>query len=187
MICRNCGSELKKNWKFCPECGAETGNEDVFMNFGKILNNITKQMMKHGFDDRESGAEPENVHGFSINIIGNPSGEPDVEVRTFGDSAEKKPAKYVAAQKPAVMKVSSARLAEPRTIIKNLGSKIIVEVELPGIKEKDISVEELEESLEIKASAKGATYFKIITVPEGYSLSDSFFENSKLTLELSTE
>ncbi len=177
MICKNCGSSsLRKDWKYCPECGSETNSVDIFTDFGRILNNVTKQMMKRS-EEFEHVSSGENVRGFSINIIGNPSGEPGVEVREFG-SSPKKSAKRVS------KKASGSTLAEPKTMIRNLGDRIVVEVKLPGVKEKDISVEELEESLEIKASAKWATYFKIVTVPAGYSLSESYFENGKLTLEL---
>ncbi|MEM5798763.1 MAG: hypothetical protein QXP39_01815, partial [Candidatus Aenigmatarchaeota archaeon] len=73
---------------------------------------------------------------------------------------------------------------EPKAEIKRLDSKIVVELDLPNVKsESDISIQELEQSVEIRAIAGKKAYFKIITKPEQFRLVKKRFSNGKLYLE----
>lgn len=75
---------------------------------------------------------------------------------------------------------------EPETKVRRLTDKIIYEIELPGVKSlKDVMVNRLENSIEIKAISKNAAYFKLIPISlpvRKYSLKES-----KLILELKPE
>lgn len=72
---------------------------------------------------------------------------------------------------------------EPKTNITQLPGKVLVEIELPGVKnEDDIEIKELDESTEVKALAKDKVFFKIITLPDGLSLAAEEFNNGKLKL-----
>jgi HSP20 family molecular chaperone IbpA len=54
---------------------------------------------------------------------------------------------------------------EPETKIRRLTDKIVYEISLPGVKnEKDIIINKLQNSIEIKAFSKDKAYFKLITL-----------------------
>lgn len=73
---------------------------------------------------------------------------------------------------------------EPRTNVMQMPGKLIVEIELPGVKkEEDIEIREYEESAEVKARAKDKVYLKIITLPKNLTLAAKKLKDSKLRLE----
>ncbi|MBI4167732.1 MAG: hypothetical protein HY515_02130 [Candidatus Aenigmarchaeota archaeon] len=152
MLCDNCESGLRKNWKFCPTCGAEIVHEDIFISLGNVLKSITKEI--------ESFEEPNNYSALEEPLETN-----------IHEKRSRAPRK------------NNANIKEPKVGIKNLGNRIIFELKLPGADPDEVQLTELDESFEIKAHANNASYFKIITVPQGFSLSDQYFENDKLVLE----
>ncbi len=78
------------------------------------------------------------------------------------------------------------RTEEPKTSVKRLDNKVVVEIEVPGVKSHDrIDVRELESSVEVKAIADDKAYFKILTKPSQFRLSSKKFEKGKLHLEFS--
>jgi hypothetical protein len=67
-----------------------------------------------------------------------------------------------------------------------MGSKVIVQMEIPDVKSiDDIDVKELESSVEVMARAGDKAYFKIIKKPEGHSITSKRYEKGKLFLEIS--
>ena len=162
MLCDNCESELRKNWKFCPVCGAEIIHEDIFVSLGNILRSITKEMESDFFVERKKPSS----HGLT-------------------ESDEESEHKDAGKRGQTFQRIKHAM--EPKTSIKNLGNRMIFEIKLPGIDPDDIHLTELDESYEIKAYSKDMSYFKIITVPQGFSLSDQYFENGKLVLDFEAQ
>jgi hypothetical protein len=80
---------------------------------------------------------------------------------------------------PAVME-------EPKTSVKRTASNVIVEMELPGVKAPaDITVSELDNSIEVRALAGDKLYFKILTKPPQFRLGRREFTKEKLHLEFS--
>ncbi len=154
MLCDNCESELRKNWKFCPACGAEIIHEDIFISLGNILKSITKEMEPF---------EPKKPFNYSVL-------EEPLETN-LNEKRSRAPRK------------SNANAKEPKTEIKNLGNRIVFGIKLPGADPDEVQLTELDESFEVKAWSKDKAYFKIITVPQGFSLEDQYFENDKLVLE----
>lgn len=72
---------------------------------------------------------------------------------------------------------------EPETSVRRLTDKIIYEISLPGIKnEKDISINKLQNSIEIKAFSKDKAYFKLI--PISLPIKTWNLDKEKLVLEL---
>ncbi len=155
MLCDNCESELRKNWKFCPTCGAEIIHEDIFISLGNVLKSITKEI--------ESFEEPKKP--FNYSVLEEPL---ETGIREKRSHAPRK---------------NNVNIKEPKVGIKNLGNRIIFELKLPGADPEEVQLTELDESFEVKAHANDTSYFKIITVPQGFSLSDQYFENDKLVLE----
>ena len=72
---------------------------------------------------------------------------------------------------------------EPETNIRRLSNKVVYEIKLPGVKSvKDVSIIQLENSIEIKALADKKVFYKIIPINlpiNNYNLSSGI-----LTLEL---
>jgi len=119
--------------------------------------------------------------GYPLNRITNPikevkiiisKGEPRVEIvpqqENFLMIKAKKPKKVV----------------EPKTEIKNLGNKKIVEIELKGVREDNIKVNELEHSIEIRAYSKGKLFFNVIPKKSNTSILNKYFDGKKLILEV---
>jgi len=68
--------------------------------------------------------------------------------------------------------------------VKRIGDRIIVDIKLPEVKsEENIDVKELSSSVEVKAAAGEKAYFKIITKPENFRLTQKSFSNGTLHLE----
>lgn len=77
---------------------------------------------------------------------------------------------------------------EPKTKITQMPGKVIVEVEVPGVKrEEDVEIRELNESAEVKAVAKDRVYFKILTLPPELTLVRKELKNEKLIIEFGYE
>lgn len=72
---------------------------------------------------------------------------------------------------------------EPETKVRRLTDKIIYDIHLPGVKSlKNITVNKLENSIEIKAISKDRAYFKLI--PISLPLVRYYLRNESLFLEL---
>ena len=83
-------------------------------------------------------------------------------------------------------KFSKLLREEPLTSIRRLSDKIIYEIELPKVNSiKDISINKLEQSTEIRALAKNKAYFKILQI--SLPIINYFLEKEKLILELGTK
>ena len=64
-------------------------------------------------------------------------------------------------------------------------NRVIVDIILPGVKNQSyIDVDELENSIEVKAVAGGRGYFKIIKKPEFSKIVKKTFDDGVLHMEL---
>lgn len=105
MKCGRCGSEIKKDWKYCPECGSRRGGDpfdafgrDLFSQvFGKMRNtmpglaNMEKGMERdiEAIDlspmfRREEGAPKPKRKGFTVQIRSGTGMKPKVDIKTYG-------------------------------------------------------------------------------------------------------
>lgn len=72
---------------------------------------------------------------------------------------------------------------QPETNVRRFSNKVVYEIEVPGVESiKDISINQMENSIEIKAVSKKNAYEKII--PIGLPISKYGLSNGKLVLEL---
>ncbi|MGB9707747.1 MAG: hypothetical protein ACPLXC_00210 [Candidatus Pacearchaeota archaeon] len=167
---------------------------------------LVKQMMKEvdkqfqEYDEQLANAQKEpNVvsSGISISINSSPEGQPVIEVKQFGQGqeAEKeikprkiKEEKIKKLPKARISEAEATRLAklprkEPETKVRRLTDKIVYEISLPGVlEEKNIIINKLQNSIEIKAFAKDKAYFKLI--PLDLPIQNYKLEKEKLILEL---
>ncbi len=73
---------------------------------------------------------------------------------------------------------------EPKTDIRRLDSRVVVDMDVPGVKSlNDVEIKELENSIEVKAIAGDKAYFKILTKPEQFRITNKEFKDGRLHLE----
>lgn len=167
------------------------------MLFNSLMKNLDRQFREF---DREMGKEKIQIDkfpkikkgGISISISTSPGKEPEIKMRSFGlpqfkkqEEKIKKQFKEIPAKKLPQKKLKIAKLPkeEPPTHIRRLADKIIYEIDMPGVKSvKDISIVQLENSIEIKALAKDKAYIKLI--PINLPILNYNLEKGKLVLEL---
>ena len=76
-------------------------------------------------------------------------------------------------------KISKLERKEPKSKIRRLAGKIIYELEIPGVKDKkDIQIDQLENSIEVKAISKNRFYTKNLNV--NFPIIDYFLDISHI-------
>jgi len=209
MKCPVCGAPVEDDWEFCPKCGANLRSREFFEDVFRKIEKEMKEEMDNLFNSTFEAIDispfftrPEKPKraGFSIRIVQEGGKKPRIDVKTFGYIKKEDVIKEVNSkfrigipsfkkEKPDRIEEGSLRrepkfTEEPKTYVRRTDEKVIVEIEIPDIKrEEDIHIQELENSVEIKAFAGDKAYFKIITKPPQYRLSAKRFENGKLYLE----
>jgi len=171
--------------------------------FNTVFKKLVKEMDKQFKElDRELGKDkikrinetenpPIRKGGISINISSG-DGSPVIKVRSFGNIPKfKEMEKQIKDPKKETPKISEKKAKElaklPReeatSKVRRLSGRVIYEIELPEVKNiKDIVINQLENSIEIKAFAKNKAYFKFL--PVSLPLLKYAFSKGKLTLEL---
>jgi len=210
--CPRCGKKISRDFIFCPYCGTDIekekekknfgflGRNDEFVSglnldmpfgFGKIFNSLLKQIEEQFRElDKEMEKKPDTKFksgGISISISTD-SGEPKIKINQF--SPKKKPNEKTERKRlrKEMSKLNAKKLEklpkkEPETSVRRLSDKIIYEISLPGVKSlKDITINELENSIEIKAVAKDKVYFKLL--PVSLPIRNYRLRSNKLILEL---
>ncbi len=207
--CPRCNSKISRNFDFCPYCGQQTRNkrepqglldeinENMFnikvpFGFNSLFKEIEKQFKEmdrsFGYVDEEKIKRLPISSGISINISSN-GGQPVIKVKRFGggeekESIEEKPVKQTRQlTKREEEQLSRLPKTEPETTVRRLTDRIVYEINLPGVSSiKNISVNQLENSIEIRAFGKDKAFFKLI--PVSLPLTRYFFKGEKLSLEL---
>lgn len=204
MKCRRCGSGVDDKWKFCPRCGSrvQTGIlSSIFERMEKEMKATDKDFERdfEVLDISPFFRKPTRSGGFSIKILKSGREKPKFSVKTFGnfDKREvegemgKLGLKNIRRSSENMsggnrMQIEKARTTEePKTSVKNIGDRILVEISLPGVKSSDdIEIRPLENSIEVKALAGDKAYFKILTKPEKSKIINKRFENHILSIEI---
>ncbi len=205
MHCENCGLELTKEWRFCPGCGFRfAGRKDVFTAvFGDMFSKLGREMQpgrsmeKHMevLDLTPFLRQPGSA-GFSVKITRTGRNQPEVSVQTFGNMNRQKIEQQIqrqlgvrpqeeVPQHTGYTRPEPRVTEEPKAAVAQKDGKVAVDIELPGVADRDVEISELENSVEIKAMAGDKAYFKIITKPKNTRLLAHRFEKGKLTVEFS--
>jgi HSP20 family molecular chaperone IbpA len=208
MECKRCGSRLEKEWEYCPKCGAPLKHDmfslfdmsKIFQRLGKVQEEMKKSVDKD-FEvfDLTPAFRKAKSSGFTIRITSSTGNQPKVYVNTFGDVDEKAVRKEVGemaeqtgvklktAHKPAERELPAAKYTEePEVRVHREGSGVVVEIEMPGVRsEEDVRIKELESSVEVRAIAGDKAYFKILTKPEQFSITEKEFRKGKLVIVFS--
>jgi rRNA maturation endonuclease Nob1 len=171
------------------------------------MREIDKNLDKQGADKKNMP----RISGLSISISSDGEGKPMIKVGQLGkpqrimtpeeraeETAEKLTEQKKARgkrkedkEKETKMKMSKAKAkkysklpkAEPETKVRRLTDRVVYEIALPGVKSiKDVVLNKLDNSIEIKAFSKDKAYFKLIPIAlpiKKYSL-----DQETLVLEL---
>jgi HSP20 family molecular chaperone IbpA len=165
---------------------------------------------KRGMENISAG--PGQKRGFTVHITRGTGMPPKVSMNTYGDVDKEKlekeinerfgiPVNTAEAEKKGEKEVSKTggfklpsfgrkRLPltteEPKADIRRVGQKVMVDINLPGVKsEADIDIKMLESSIEVRAVSRDKAYFKILTKPPQFRVNDKTFEEGVLHLEFS--
>jgi len=214
MKCSNCGDNIEKSWAYCPSCGFSIDRrffEDIFSRIKREFRGVdreTKNLEKEveAFD-LSPFFKKTRTGGFSIRIYTGGDRQPQVYVKTFGnvnkDQIEKAVYNQLGMEAKRVSGVQELRkrateiqkeekkiatslkyTEEPKTAVRSLVDRVIVDIEMPGIKSLgEISMHELENSVEVKAVIGDRAFFKILTKPPQFRLVQKTFSNNMLHLE----
>jgi HSP20 family molecular chaperone IbpA len=167
--------------------------------FSKIFNDLERQFkeMDKGMKFSEAKKMPMS-NGISISVNMSDGGKPMIKVKRFGDGKEiaempseksneqkaSKQLKYKLGEKDAE-KLSKLPKAEPETTVRRFSDKIVYEINLPGVEKKNIIVNKLQNSIEVKAFSKDKAFMKLI--PVSLPLKKWQVKDGKLIIELKPE
>ncbi len=201
--CKNCREKVSSKYKFCPSCGMQIenyreddwgvlGREDLsdeesfknlfFTGFSeKIFNNMLGNAFKM-LEKEMKGMEKAPRSNFRLMINGREINLGQLEQKKLRKEAVKKIPKREF-EKEQLKKILELPKKEPKTILKRFGDKIVYEIEMPEVKSlKDVLINHLENSIEIKAIGKSFLYFK--TIPINMPITNQELSEGKLILEL---
>ncbi len=159
MRCKNCGREIDNMWGICPYCGFFSGElEDSFMNIARMFGG--KAVIKQEGDSFIVILELQGVRqAFRITPI-------DVEEATqsLPQFSPQPPPLPVEPRKEREFD----KTEEPQTEINQVQDRIYIKVNLSGVAEDEVDVDELENSVEVRAYKGKTRYFKLIPIPEEF-------------------
>lgn len=201
--CKNCKEKISTKYDFCPYCGSSINSkkqnwgmlgkndliedaQDPFSMFrgmsGGILNKMLGSAMK--MLEKEMQREITNKPRTNIRLMINGK-----EIKLNNSSLEKEPKKQVIQKKTqqrTLKNFTKLKQHEPKTNIRRLSDKVIYEIDLPEVKSlEDVSINQLENSIEIKAVTEDKAYSKLIQI--NLPIVDYNLVKEKLILELGTK
>ncbi len=199
--CPNCAKKIEKKYHFCPWCGKsikqhkekeEFGllgrtdridNQEAFtpktqqlpFNLDKIMGGLIKQIERELSSSNNENGIP---RGFNIKIQ---TGNPNQQGIMTQTPEKKMPIQNISEEETSRRQTLPKQEAESK--VKRLSDKIIYEINVPGIKNKeDIIITKLEQGFEIKAYTKDYCYIK--TIPLQIEIIGFTIKDNKLIVEL---
>ncbi len=208
--CSKCKKEIKRSFEFCPYCGNSTkkiedwgmlGKNDIFENDklnaprGNSLLGFTDKFLEKMLSSTMKIMEKELNKSLPKEDIPLPNFELFINGKKIDPSKIKITKKQIPVQENTTKKIhsklfsaeqkekySQIKKQEPKTNLRRLSDRIIYELELPGIKNlEDISIKQVDNSIEIQAIAPKKAYFKVLEI--GYTLLEYRLQKEKLILE----
>lgn len=199
--CKNCNKKIKKNYSFCPSCGAQINknskdygllgrsdsekkeknsmlggiSDKIMMKMiGSAMKMLEKELEKDNFE------EPKNSPKLKLMVNGKEIFNNKEEEKNSEKNTKKLPIEF---SKDNLKKWTTLEKKEPKTNLKRLGDKVYYELDLPGVESiKDVSIINLEKSLDIRAVSKKVAYQK--NIPIDMPLSKYTLLRDKLILEI---
>ena len=199
-FCPYCGTDFKKEKEERAFGMLGRGDESFFnemkmpFGFNRLFSSLLKEVDKQFKElDKQIPADKKSVKikptsGISISISAIDGQNPQIRINGFLPEFNKeqkfeekiKPLKITPEQEK---KLSSLPRKEAETRVRRLSNKLVYEIELPGVKNmRDVSINRLENSIEIKAFSDKEVYFKLL--PVSLPVLNHKLEEGKLILEL---
>ncbi|MEX0920412.1 MAG: hypothetical protein WDZ69_02405 [Candidatus Pacearchaeota archaeon] len=198
--------EDSENWGLLGKDDSPENSENMMLPsglgslFNTLLKSLNNQVRELEELERPKKTQDKNNKskirkgGISISIHTSEGKPPMIKVASFGNmpNFKKNEEKMEETVKPIQLPSSNSKKfaglpkEEPKTNIRRFSDKVIYEINMPGVKSADdISISQLEKSIEIKALGKGKVFNKII--PINLPIKRYNFSKKKLTLELDAE
>ncbi len=189
MICPRCRFEFSDEFNFCPRCGLNIRNKNKKQqmppNIQNMLNNILEQTKNIMSGDKKNinfsnFKMPPGVKSGSmvIKITPDKDGKPKVEIKDTKPKPKDK-------TKSKIKRPDITKYKEPKAKIDETDSGKAVMLELPGVEhEKDIDIQKLGESIEIRAYSNKIGYFKNVPTSTTSRITSKEFQGEKLFLKI---
>jgi HSP20 family molecular chaperone IbpA len=204
--CPKCGKKSSEKFDFCPFCGSplddnnswgmlgkndaltENPFQSPFLNnsiFNKMLGSAMKMLEKEMKKEMKKDNMPKTnfqlyINGKKVNLT---PGNVSVKRKPVKKQVKRKYPELVSFSKENQKRFTNLPKEEPATNVRRLADRIIFEINMPEVKSiKDVSIKNLENSIEIKAVTRNKAYYKIIRV--GLPVIDYYLDKEKLILEL---
>lgn len=204
LFCPWCGSDLKSQVRHKEEFEKQVKPlaETLPFPIKAMFNNLADEL-ERGLRDFDKELEREleraqkeqekvekelgNNPSINISIRKISNGQPVIQVQQIGKAPEKEIKLPTAREKILTKdeedKYSKLPRKEPATKVRRFSDKVLYELLMPGVKDqKDLIINKLQDSIEIKAFAENMVYSKII--PVSLPVKSYKFEKGKLILEL---
>jgi len=182
--CPKCNEKIKRDFKFCPSCSTDLrskydqedygflGKDDFTENNMGFTDNFIEKMFNSAMKLLEK--QMRNLQN-DTNPKNNPNIPPGLNVQFFVNgeriSSEKQKSNQPLVKinnyfsKDKLKKFSELPKKEPKSRIKRLSGKVIYELFVPGVKDiNDVLINQLENSIEIKALSKNKVYLKNLNI-----------------------
>jgi len=174
--CQLCNRKLSKRWNYCPRCGAEVSKKiNMFNLLRRQMDILRNLMLEDDFDHKIQS--PRNA--ITIRIDSGGFRNPRIQQYPQPKSDKEDDRTF----NPRKLK---GKIVEPKVSVKRLSDAMTYRIPLPDVKsEKDIELNRLTDSLEIRAFAKDKGYFKILNIPKNHKLVNKNLENGTLNLKFS--
>jgi len=147
---------------------------------GKVMESAIGAIEKEMQKDLKEMTKGQKKGNFQLMINGQ-----KIDPETLGKIEEEKPLKKISKlfNEEKRKKLNSLPEKEPKTLVRRLSNKVLYEMEIPGVDSiDDVSINQLEDSIEIKAISSKKAYKKLI--PISLPIKHYFVTKGKLTLEL---
>ena len=207
--CVACNRKISKSFNFCPYCGTRNmkledygmlGLEDNHNSHQPIIAPKRKSFMDSIIDramesainmiekdfQREEGSSQKKIpkQNFQIMINGQKIDPASLGFASPPKKTVSKVSKLFDEEKRKKLRELPEK--EPKINVRRLSNKVLYELDIPGVNSlEDVSINQLEDSIEIKAISLKNAYKKLIPVSlpiKHYSVS-----RGKLTLELASD
>ncbi|MCX6748364.1 MAG: hypothetical protein NT076_02060 [Candidatus Pacearchaeota archaeon] len=206
-FCPSCGTNLgrekrQKDFGFLGQDDSISLPFETKMPFQGLFDSLLKQidgqfktLDKELGEDVEKAKKSPFARGISINISSGTGQAPKIQVQGFSPGIQNMQIKNLEQAKPQLKKQISEEQAkklaklprqEAKTKVRRLSNRVIYEIDVPGVSSlKDVMINKLENSIEIKAFSQDKVYVKLLPIKMplvGYKL-----EDEKLVLELASQ
>ena len=203
--CSSCSNKIKNDFQYCPFCGDDLKSKyekedygflgrndfDKKMDFSngaleKMFDNLMKMFSKKMSDfNHIDNKKNQDMPGLNVQFFVN--GE-----KVFPEKDSKKnPEKDFEKNIPQIGEfpkekqklISRLPKQEPKSRVKRISGKIVYEIYVPGVRKlEDVMINQLENSIEIRAIASDRVYSKNINL--GLNILRYYLTNDSLVLEM---